>query len=80
MDLAALRQALLWCTLINYAVLIVWFLAFIAAHDFLLGMHGKWFQLSRDQFDALHYAGMSIYKIGILLFNLTPLIAFWIIG
>ena len=27
------------------------------------------------QFDALHYAGMSVYKIGIILFNLVPFLA-----
>ena len=38
-------------------------------------MHGKWFRLSGEQFDALHYGGMAMFKIGILLFNLVPLIA-----
>jgi hypothetical protein len=31
--------------------------------------------LSVDQFDMLHYAGMSVYKLGILLLNLVPYIA-----
>jgi hypothetical protein len=80
MDLATLRHVLLWCTVINYGVLLVWFLAFVAAHDFIFRVHGKWFHLTHEQFDALHYAGISIYKIGILLLNLTPLIALWIAG
>jgi len=33
--------------------------------------HGQWFRLSDEQFDFLHYFGISIYKIGILLFNLV---------
>ena len=28
-----------------------------------------------EQFDMLHYAGMSVYKIGIILLNLVPYIA-----
>ena len=32
------------------------------------------------QFDALHYAGIALYKIGILLFNLVPYIALRIVG
>jgi hypothetical protein len=80
MDLATLRHVLLWCTVINYGVLLVWFLAFVAAHDFIFRVHGKWFHLTHEQFDALHYAGISIYKIGILLLNLTPLLALWIAG
>jgi hypothetical protein len=54
--------------------LLVWFLVFVFAHDWIQRIHGRWFHLSRDQFDALHYAGMSIFKIGIILFNLGPLI------
>ena len=34
--------------------------------------------MSGEQFDVLHYGGMSIYKIGIILFNLVPLVALWI--
>ena len=44
------------------------------------GLHSRWFYLSREQFDALHYAGMALYKIGILLFNLVPYIALHIVG
>jgi hypothetical protein len=75
MTIEVTRSFLLWCTVINYAVLLVWFLVFVFAHDSMLRIHGRWFRLSRDQFDALHYAGMSLYKVGILLFNLVPLVA-----
>jgi hypothetical protein len=68
------RRFLLWCTIIDYAVLIVWFIAFISAGNWLYGVHGRLFRLSREQFDAIHYGGMAVYKIGILLFNLVPLI------
>jgi hypothetical protein len=46
----------------------------------MLRLHGKWFRLSRDQFDALHYAGMSVFKVGILLFNLVPLVVLSILA
>ena len=38
------------------------------------GIHGKWFRLSDERFDAAHYSGMAHFKIGIMLFNLVPLI------
>jgi hypothetical protein len=50
------------------------------AHDWMYGFHGLWFHLSVEQFDALHYGGMTLYKIGILLFNLVPYIALRIVG
>ena len=72
MTIEVTRTFLLWCTVINYGVLLVWFLTFVFAHDWIQRIHGRWFRLSRDQFDALHYAGMSIFKIGIILLNLVP--------
>jgi hypothetical protein len=75
MSIEITRSILLTCTLINYGILLLWFLVFLLAHDWLQRLHGRWFHLSREQFDALHYGGMSIYKMGILLFNLVPFIA-----
>jgi len=38
-------------------------------------LHRQWFNLSDQNFDAIHYSAMAVYKIGILLLNLVPLIA-----
>jgi hypothetical protein len=43
-------------------------------------MHTRWFKLSVETFDAIHYAGMATYKIGVLLFNLVPLLALYLIA
>jgi hypothetical protein len=75
-----LRDVLLWCAVINYGILLVWFLFFILAHDWMHRLHGRWFRLSVEQFDALHYAGMGIFKLGIILLNLVPYIALRIVG
>ena len=32
MTIEAVRRALLWCTVINYGILVVWFLVFLLAH------------------------------------------------
>ena len=75
MSIAIARDVLLWCAVINYGVLLVWSLFFLLAHDWVYRLHGRWFHLSREQFDALHYAGMALFKIGILLLNLFPYVA-----
>ena len=80
MTIAVTRNFLLWCTVINYGILLAWFLFFVFAHDGIQRIHGRWFRLSSDQFDALHYAGMSIFKIGIILFNLVPFVVLCIVG
>ena len=74
MTIHEIRNALLWCTGINYGIILIWFGAFCMAHDPLYRLHSRWFKLSVESFDSLHYAGMSIYKIGILLLNLVPVI------
>ena len=80
MNLETAREFLLWCTLFNYAALLLWFLAFRLMHDGLYRLHSRWFRISPERFDTLHYAGMAVYKIGVLLFNLIPYFALRIVG
>ena len=71
----------LLCSLaINYAILLIWFVVFVTARKGLRALHGRWFRLSDPAFDAIHYGGMAVYKIGILLFNLVPLLALYFVG
>ena len=75
MSLEIAKTFLLWCLAINYAVLLLWFLAFRFAHDWMFRLHSRWFRLSRESFDAVHYQSMATYKIGVLLLNLVPYLA-----
>src|SRR6476659_4292317 len=73
MNTEILKRTLAWSAVINYVILIIWFVAFFAAHDWLFSLHGRFgFRLSAEQFDFAHYLGMAIYKLGIMLFNLVP--------
>ena len=74
MSAQELKDFLLWSAALNYGVLLVWFGAFAGAHEWLYRLHTRWFRLAPEQFDALHYGGMGIYKLGVLLFNIVPLI------
>jgi hypothetical protein len=75
----AFQQFFLWCTVINYGILILWFTVFTFAHDLVFKLHTRWFKLSPERFDSINYLGAAVYKIGIVLFNLTPLIALHIL-
>jgi hypothetical protein len=74
-DKAALLSVLGWCTLINWLLLLVWWGFLALAGDRVYGLHGKWFRLSRQAFDATHYAGMALFKILIIVLNLVPYLA-----
>lgn len=80
MSPADLRAVLGWCSLINLAILMVWFLFLASAHDWVYRLHRRWFDLSPAVFDAMHYAGMGLFKIGILLFNLIPYLVLRLVG
>ncbi len=80
MTLETVRSVLAWCSLIDIVFLICWFLFFTLAHDWTYRYHNKWFKLSVETFDTIHYAGMGLFKIGIFLFNLVPYFALRIVG
>jgi hypothetical protein len=80
MTLEIIRAALGWCAIINLAFLCVWSFFMIVAHDFTYRMHTRWFKLSRETFDTIHYSGMAAYKVAIFMFNLVPYFALHIVG
>jgi hypothetical protein len=78
MSIETVRYFLLWCAVINYGILLLWFLVFTFAHDWVSRVHG--FRLSGEQFNAINYACIILFKIAIILFNLVPCIALYIVG
>jgi hypothetical protein len=79
MTVEEIRDVLAWCSVINIGLLLWWFLMFALAHDFVYRLHGKWFRLTVERFDAIHYAGMAFFKIGIFLLNIVPYLALRIV-
>ncbi len=75
MDVDMMRSILGWCAVMNIGLLIWWFLFFWLAHDWMYRFHSKLFRVSVETFDAIHYGGMAVYKIGIFLFHLVPYVA-----
>jgi hypothetical protein len=72
MPIETLQEILGWCSLINMGLLLWWFLAFVFAHDWMYDLDRRWFKLSVEQFDAIHYGAMGIMKMMVLVFNLAP--------
>jgi len=80
MTIEILRNVLAWCTVVNFGLLLWWFMFFALAHDWLYRLHNRWFKLPEEKFDAIHYAGMAFFKICIFVFNLVPYLALRIVG
>lgn len=79
MNIELLREALGWITVINMSLFMLWFIIYALAGDWMHRLHGRWFELSKEQFSALHYAGMMFFKLFILMFNLVPYLVLHII-
>ena len=75
MTLELLRSALAWSALLNMGILLWWFLFITFAADWVYRVHSRFYQIERRQFDAIHYAGMVIYKICIFTFFIVPYLA-----
>lgn len=80
MGLEAIRDTLAWCTIINTGFLVLWWLLMAVAHDWIQRNHARWLNVSATRFDEIHYQGMVLFKLGIVLGNLAPYLALRIVG
>jgi hypothetical protein len=79
MNLEMARNFFMWCSIMNYGLLILWAGLLVFAHDSFQRFNEFMLRRKIERFDTLHYAGLSFYKIGIILFNIVPWIALVII-
>lgn len=79
MTIEVVRDALLWCWVINVGMLLFWSLMFLVARDWIYRLHSRWFKLSEESFNTIHYAGILFLKTTIFVFFLVPYIALWIV-
>ena len=63
MEITMIRAFFAWCSVINLVLLLWWVLFLIFAHDFTYRMHSRWFKISVEKFDAIHYAGLAFFKV-----------------
>jgi hypothetical protein len=80
MTVETAKEFLLWCAIINYTIVLAWFLPIAFARERIHRLWGRWFRLTAEQFDALSFIGIAVYKVGILLLNVVPYIALSIAG
>ncbi|HWD41243.1 MAG TPA: hypothetical protein VG944_20530 [Fimbriimonas sp.] len=76
MTTSTLIRTLAWCAGINYAILILWMLA---TRTVMFPMWQRMFKVSESDANRLNLLGIMLYKIGIFLFNLVPLVALLIV-
>ena len=80
MAFETIRNIFAWCLVMNFGLLLLWLVMFIFAHDWIYKMHSKWYKITPDSFNAIHYGGLGIYKMIVIIFNLFPYLAMHIVG
>lgn len=80
LNIQGLRDFLMWCSIINGTLLVLWSLMLVFAADSIYRMHGKRFSVSREAFDIILYSFLGFYKILFLVFNLVPFLAIMVIN
>lgn len=80
MNIETARSFFLWCTVINYGVLLLWVLFFMFAHDWHYRLTNRFLKASVETYDLVNFGGFAIFKIAIILLNLVPYIALSIIA
>ena len=61
--------------LLGLAFLLLWFLLYLIAPDWMFKMNARWFNIDKRSFDLINYFGMGFVKISILVFFFFPYLA-----
>ncbi len=80
MSIQKLIDFLMWCTIINGALLILSTAAFISAPDLMYQIQGKLFPMPQETFTVVLYVFLGLFKIVWLIFNAVPYVAMRIVG
>jgi hypothetical protein len=79
MDIDSLIDFLLWCAIIDGALLAVWTLACLIMPELVYRTQSRWFPMSRETFTVVMYCFIGVFKIFFIVFNLVPLVALLLI-
>ena len=80
MDIDSIRAFFMWCTILNFALLLLSSLFCLCAGDWAYRIHSKLFSISRETFNVVIYSFIALYKLLVFVFILIPYIALLIIA
>jgi hypothetical protein len=79
MTIETARGFFLWCSVINYAILLLWVALATLGRGWMYRWSSRFFRVSPEQFDLVNIGGITLYKLGVLLLNLVPCIALYLV-
>ena len=70
--LELVAQVLIRCFVGGVILVLIWIVACVAMGDWVYHMHSLWFDMSRQQFDLIHYCGIAATKMIVFVAFLVP--------
>jgi len=80
MDIELLTSFFMWCSIVNIGLLVISFLLWMVASDWIYALQSKWFPMSRETLTVVFYCLIGFYKITIYIFNIVPWVVLEIIS
>ena len=62
MNIAQIREALLWCVILNIGFVTVWSMLVLVAKGWLNGFMLKWFRVSAEHCDMINLTGIVLHN------------------
>ena len=75
MDKHFITAVLLRCFIYGFAFVLLWFLMFLLGGRLIYDFHNSMFDITRRQFEIIHYCGMGLLKLFVFVAFLIPYIA-----
>ena len=63
------------CFVLSICLLLLWFVFYLVAGNWVYTIHSRWFEIDRYSFDMMNYHWMGTVKIVSFLFFLLPFVS-----
>lgn len=80
MDIQTLTVFFMWCSIINFGLLLFLGLIFLLAPNLTYKLQSMFVPISRETFNVVFYSFMGFFKVIVLVFNVVPWIVLEIIA
>lgn len=74
-SLEVASAVLLRCLIVGAGLLVFWFVILLLAGDMAHGVHSKFYDITKQQFDVIHYCGMGLTKLIVFVAFVIPYVA-----
>lgn len=79
MDFETIQALLMYGTVLNLGLMLIYFLMFSFAGDWVRSMHAKWFPISDEHMNTALYAVFGVWGVLWVTFFLVPWLATYLI-